>query len=354
MHCYHACFMNRLTSQFPLQLYIDEESKVPKYRQLIDSIITDVKNGVLLRGQRVPSINELSEEYYLARDTVEKAYNELRQRGIIESVRGKGYYIRTTEVETALNIMMIFNKISAYKKSIYNAFKRTIGPEVNVDLRIHHHSADLLRSFIEGNIGNYRYFVVMPHFYENQTEAMEIIRKVPPYKLLILDKNLPGLEGEYAAVYQDFALDVFETLCSGLDLLRKYNKLLLAFPENVPYPVEIVTGFRNFCKGHRFDYEIISEVESETPVNAGEAYIVIEETDLANLIKQCRHHKLVLGSEVGLISFNDTPLKEILADGITVISTDHEKMGETAARLILSKQPEKVRNPYSMIRRNSL
>ncbi|MBD0260953.1 MAG: winged helix-turn-helix transcriptional regulator, partial [Cytophagales bacterium] len=78
--------------QFPVQLYIDEESKVPKYRQIIDSILKDVDKGILLRGQRIPSINELSDEYYLARDTVEKAYNVLRQRGIIESVRGKGYY----------------------------------------------------------------------------------------------------------------------------------------------------------------------------------------------------------------------------------------------------------------------
>lgn len=183
---------------------------------------------------------------------------------------------------------------------------------------------------------------------------MEIIRKIPPQKLLLLDKNLSGLEGDYAAVYQDFASDVFEALSSGIDLLRKYNKLLLAFPENIPYPLEMITGFRNFCKGHQFDYEIISEVEGDASLKAGEAYLVIEEADLANLIKQCRNEKLALGSEIGILSFNDTPLKEILADGITVISTDYEKMGETAAQLILSKQSAKIRNPYSMIRRSSL
>jgi DNA-binding transcriptional regulator YhcF (GntR family) len=346
--------MNKFIPQLPVQLYIDEESKVPKYRQIIDSVLKDVDTGILLQGQRIPSINELSEEYYLARDTVEKAYNELRQRGIIESVRGKGYYIRSTRTENALRILMIFNKVSAYKKMIYNSFRKAIGPEAVVDLRIHHHSADLLHSFIDGNMGNYGYFVVMPHFYEDMPKALKTLRQIPAGKLLMLDKNIPELCGEYAAVYQDFALDIYEALDSGMDLLLKYKKLILAFPESVPYPTEIVTGFRNFCKAEAFDYEIVSEIEEDMAVCAGEAYVVIEETDLANLIKKCRSSGLVIGKDVGIVSFNDTPLKEILANGITVVSTDHEKMGEIAARMIIEKDSSKRRNPYALIRRNSL
>jgi DNA-binding LacI/PurR family transcriptional regulator len=57
---------------------------------------------------------------------------------------------------------------------------------------------------------------------------------------------------------------------------------------------------------------------------------------------------------VGIISYNETPLKEILLDGITVISTDHECMGRTAARLILDKKGASVKNPFVLIRRKSL
>jgi DNA-binding LacI/PurR family transcriptional regulator len=89
-------------------------------------------------------------------------------------------------------------------------------------------------------------------------------------------------------------------------------------------------------------------------VTPGEAYIVIEETDLVSLIKQCKVKGLKIGSEIGIISYNETPLKEILLDGITVISTDHNKMGETAANLILSNSTEKVKNPFVLIRRRSL
>lgn len=59
-----------------------------------------------------------------------------------------------------------------------------------------------------------------------------------------------------------------------------------------------------------------------------------------------------LGKEIGIISFNETELKELL--DITVISTDFEKMGSTAASLILKKQIRQIRNPFKIIKRNSL
>ena len=76
--------------------------------------------------------------------------------------------------------------------------------------------------------------------------------------------------------------------------------------------------------------------------------------DLVNLIKKSWSLHLKIGKDIGIISYNETPLKEILPDGITVISTDHEKMDQTAARLILRNSEEKIKNPFSLIIRNSL
>lgn len=47
-------------------------------------------------NQKIQSINMFSEEFYLSRDTVEKAYNILKERNVISSIRGKGYYITRT------------------------------------------------------------------------------------------------------------------------------------------------------------------------------------------------------------------------------------------------------------------
>ena len=137
-------------------------------------------------------------------------------------------------------------------------------------------------------------------------------------------------------------------------MLKKYDKLYLVHPKLIPYPPEIRKGFINFCMQNNYEYEVIHEIDSNTVINTKEAYIVIEETDLVSLIKQCRLSGLKIGKEVGIISYNETPLKEILLDGITVISTDHNKMGETAANLILTNSVEKIKNPFVLIRRKSL
>ena len=105
---------------------------------------------------------------------------------------------------------------------------------------------------------------------------------------------------------------------------------------------------------YNFAYKIISEIDSNTAINANEAYIVIEENDLVNLIKAGISKKLKIGKNLGIISFNETPLKEILLNGITVISTDHSQMGEEAARLILENRKEKIKNPFVLIKRKSL
>ena len=122
----------------------------------------------------------------------------------------------------------------------------------------------------------------------------------------------------------------------------------------VPYPPEILLGCRNFCIDHHFEWRQIPEISRQTEIGPGDAFIVIEENDLVNLVKESRQLNLLIGNDIGIISYNDTPLKEILLDGITVISTDHAKMGETAATLILEDRKEKIRNPFTLIRRKSL
>jgi DNA-binding LacI/PurR family transcriptional regulator len=59
-----------------------------------------------------------------------------------------------------------------------------------------------------------------------------------------------------------------------------------------------------------------------------------------------------LGKDIGVISYNDTPLKDLL--GITVISTDFQVMGETAAYMILKKKRETVKNVFRFIDRGSV
>lgn len=61
--------------------------------------------------------------------------------------------------------------------------------------------------------------------------------------------------------------------------------------------------------------------------------------ELVNLVRQVNAKKLKLGKDIGIILYNDTPLKDLL--GITVISIDFKAMGDTAAYTVLENKKGK-------------
>ncbi|MEQ8216932.1 MAG: GntR family transcriptional regulator [Arenibacter sp.] len=342
-------------------LKIDENSRIPKYRQIVDSVINNISNGNLKIDEKIPSINSFSEEFLLSRDTVEKAYQILKERKIITSIRGKGYYITRTKLISKVNILFLINKLSAYKMRIYNSFINTIGGNSHTDLHIYHCDNSLFVNLIEKNINAYDYYVIMPHFKTDDLkhisytdEAVKAINMIPKNKLVLMDNNKLDIEGDFIEIYQDFENDIYNALKEGLTKISRYGKMILVYPENAvyPYPRRILHGFRKFCVEHKLDFEIIDEIYDDIILKKGDLFITIEETDLVNLVNQIRDKEFLLGVEIGVISYNDTPLKELL--GITVISTDFKAMGETASRMILNKEKGKIKNPFNFIDRNSL
>ncbi|MBU2904148.1 MULTISPECIES: GntR family transcriptional regulator [Arenibacter] len=342
-------------------LKIDENSRIPKYRQLVDSVINNISNGNLKIDDKIPSINSLSEEFLLSRDTVEKAYQILKERKIITSIRGKGYYITRTKLISKVNILFLINKLSAYKMRIYNSFINTIGGNSHTDLHIYHCDNSLFVNLIEKNINAYDYYVIMPHFktddlkhISSTDEAIKAINMIPKNKLVLMDNNKLEIEGDFIEIYQDFENDIYNALKEGLPKISRYGKLILVYPENAvyPYPRRILHGFRKFCVEHKIDFEVLDEIFDDIILRKGDLFITIEENDLVSLVNQIRDKEFILGVEIGVISYNDTPLKELL--GITVISTDFKVMGETASRMILNKEKGKIKNPFNFIDRNSI
>ncbi|MCF0058860.1 GntR family transcriptional regulator [Dyadobacter sp. CY356] len=332
-------------------MQFDPEDKMPKYKQIVKSVKSDIERGILKKGTQLPSISELSVEYLLARDTVEKAYRELRNTGYITSVQGKGYYVQSSQ-EKKEKILLVFNKLSSYKKIIYYSFIRALGDNAIVDLEIHHYSVKRFREIIDKNLGNYNHYVIMPHFDQTEEEDyVSILKTIPSSQLVLLDREIPELNKPVSSIHQSFDKDIFGALESANDLMEKYQRLVLVFPFDGNYPKEIITGFRNYCINYNKEYDILEDIHNEN-LSRGTAYIVVEENDLAELVKKTRQSTYEMGREIGLISFNETTLKELL--GITVVTTDFENMGRTAAALILNKEQTKVKNPFFMIRRGSL
>lgn len=342
------------TSRFFEYVQVDEFSSTPKYIQLSNSVLKAVEAGKIRKDDMLPSINELSYELEISRDTAEKGYRYLKKLGVLGSVPGKGYYIISTDFRQRLKIFLIFNKLSAHKKMVYDAFIKALGEDVAVDFYIYNNDYLLFKKLLQNKQDDYSHFVIIPHFVDDGGEhAPEIINTIPKEKLVLLDKHLPGVNGEFAAVYENFEKDIYQALDKARNQLSKYHTLKLVFPEKSYFPLEIITGFRRFCQQYAFNSKVVHEISTE-PIAEGEVYINLMEDDLVILIERIMALKLKVGKQVGVISYNETPLKKIILNGITTISTDFKRMGEMAAELILQNSREQLEVSFSLTLRSSL
>jgi DNA-binding transcriptional regulator YhcF (GntR family) len=328
-------------------ILIKENVGIPKYRQIVKSIENAIKDGIFVKGSKLPSVNSICKKHGISRDTVFVAYNQLKTRGIIQSISGKGYYVKSTDLNLEQKIFVLFDELNAFKEDLYNSFLKNIGNYSQVDIYFHHFNYDVFSKLIFDSIGNYNHYVIMP---ANLKNTDLIIGKLPKDKVYILDQMHDEL-AEYRAVCQNFESDMYSNLTIGISSLKKYNKLILLFQNK--QPLGMLNGFVKFCKDYKFEYEILNSLEDSVP-KKGEVYIIPDDRNLIVIMKKIKEEVLLLGQNIGIISYNDTLLKEILEGGITTISTDFKKMGEQLAKMILTNEKIQIENCSSFIKRNSL
>lgn len=334
-------------------LLIDYFSATPKYLQLANCIIKAISEGVLKENDLLPSINELSFEFEISRDTAEKGYKHLKKNGVLGSVPGKGYYVKNTELNQKLKIFLLFNKLSFHKKIIYDAIVASLGDLAAIDFYVYNNDFLFFKKLIAHRKQDYTHHVIIPHFLDAGENVHEIINTIPKDKLLLLDKLVPGVTGNYAAIYENFEKDIYNALVQANDKLSKYHTIKIIFPEYTYHPKEILEGFYKYCQQYAFTYKVVRNIENE-PIKEGEVFICLMENDLVILIEKILTTKLKVGKHVGVISYNETPVKKIILNGITTISTDFQMMGEKTAQLILEQSTAHVEIPFSLTLRASI
>lgn len=75
-------------------LQVNFKSGKPAYLQLVDQIKAAAASGALQPGEALPAIRPLAEELRLNRNTIAKAYSELESQGVIETLPGKGSFLK--------------------------------------------------------------------------------------------------------------------------------------------------------------------------------------------------------------------------------------------------------------------
>lgn len=321
---------------------------LPKYKQIILSIEKAIEEEKLIKGDRLPSVNKVCLAFSLSRDTVLQGYDELKKRGIIYAIPGKGYYVKSVEITIKQKIFLLFDELNIFKEDIYNSFLKNIGKNVQVDIFFHHFNVPVFKKLINDSNGNYTKYIIMP---TNLIDIVDSIKTLPVNEVIILDQTNPDLKS-YPAIYQNHQKDIFEGLSKGKSRLHKYKKLILIFP-GFREPLGMKIGFENFCAEYDFEYEIITEFK-DREISTGDLYVIPNDRDLVMVIENARNQNLKLGMDFGIISYNETPLKKVVAQGITTISTHFEAMGKILAEMVLKSKNEQIENKSSLIMRNSL
>ncbi|MFV0365887.1 MAG: GntR family transcriptional regulator [Mangrovibacterium sp.] len=327
------------------QFTIDPNSRQLKYLQLVDAITHAISNQVLQEGGLLPSVNYLIKECSLSRDTVFKAYAELKNRGVIVSVPNRGYFVANAHNK----VLLLLDTLKSYKEVLYGAFLEFLPENIELDMHFHHYNIASFERIIDESIGKYSAYIVMS--FDHQRMA-EIMTKLPIDKLLAIDWNI-HCPSECSTVYQSFGSGLYNALASDLDCYAPYEEFIYVYPEFTEHPKVSIDMFESFCKDHDIAHRVMRD-SKELDVQQGQLYLTVSDRVLSRLLDQCELKHLKLGADVGVLSYNETPMKKYIKDGISVISTDFWEMGRVAARFVETGESVSKCIPTRLIKRGSI
>ena len=74
-------------------VHLDYRDAKPIYTQITDNFRTQIASGVLQPGDKLPSVRELAAQLSINPNTIQRAYRELEQQGVIQTLPGKGCFV---------------------------------------------------------------------------------------------------------------------------------------------------------------------------------------------------------------------------------------------------------------------
>lgn len=327
-----------------LDLNIDAQLEIPKYQQLVNAVNNAIANNVLSKGDPLPSVNKVCKQYNLSKDTVFKSYQILKEQKIIDSVPAKGYFVSNSHKK----VLLVLDTFKAYKEVLYHAFVNNLPKKITVDVQFHHYNINNFKNIINNSLGNYYKYVVMNF---NHKEVSKTISAIPNKNLLLIDWNIHSKK-EKNYIFQDFGVSFYKALENEKTVINKYKKISFLFPTFTYHPLETVTYCEKFCNENNILFEVIESKQFD--VEKKVLYISVSDRMLGEFLKQCKSKDLEPGKDVGILSYNETPMKQFIYKGISVVSTDFEQMGKKSAAFVNNNKSVQQYIPTNIILRNSI
>ncbi|MCY7350372.1 MAG: GntR family transcriptional regulator [Cytophagaceae bacterium] len=333
------------------RLQIDDNIRMPKFMQVVNGILMNIETGLFKPGDRLPSINETSVDCYLARATVEKAYTSLLKSGHLTSLYRKGFFV--AERQGIKRVLFLVSKLNQSNRAIFNSISERLGKAYKVDIYTYEYRRDYLCEILEKQAGNYQHFVLMPHYFGESDAIKASLQKIPNKRIIILDESGSLSSPTCSSVQFGCGVQFQRLLDQNARLFTKYQRLTFVATDQEYIHADWYKAVLNFSAQYNIDCQIVDEF-SEAPVEKGMAYILFDDQDLLTCVKETTRRQLRLGTDVGLVAFNDDGYKELLAGGISVITIDVPALARLTTELIIDQQKRQAYIPMKFIRRASL
>ena len=331
--------------------------RTPIYKQVVDQIETAVMNGELKPGYALPSMLELARMYDISKETVKKAYGILVKRGLLESYQGKGFYVRSKSKQVRKKVVLLLDTLTAFKQVFANSILEVLGNKAESHILVHNKDVGLFRYYLDQSLGKYDYYVIMPHFSRDEKTEREIekqIMRIPKKQLILADRIIDSLPGDFGAVYQDFDGGLTRCLTEILPDLRRYPQLDMFTLPNCLYGDIAELAVARFCDQNNYHASFFNEL-SPKYFHKNQVCLFYNHIDqvMLQLNEIAEKKGLVISDDIKVICYNESPICNLLCGGITTISVDFEQMGKQCAEMIISGDLHKIKADFKVIRRKS-
>ncbi|TJZ59965.1 GntR family transcriptional regulator [Sphingobacterium olei] len=320
-----------------------------KKDQIVDGITSAIELRMLEVGDKLPSVNEMIKALGFARQTIVNSYQELIERGIVESTNRLGYFIAQDEVRQKLKVCLVLYAFDTFQETFYECFRKSLGPGIQVDVFFHHNNYRVFQNTIQDVKSKYGMYVIAPIAGPNTRELLE---ELPSQKTLIVDRYVE-LDASYSYIAQEFRKSSYEAFSALADEIKKFDEFVFFFKYNSAEPSEVLDSFRQFVSDYNIKGVIRGEYEKDS-IEPNKVYFTIHNLELWEMLKDIKVKNLKLGKELGILSHNDDSVKEIIFNGITTFSIDFAEMGRLAAAYVLDRKPIQHIMPSKLFKRNSL
>lgn len=210
------------------------------------------------------------------------------------------------------------NSTNSRKTSTTRSWEH-VGKGVSVDLYFHNYNRRSFDALVTDANGKYTTYIIMPGKFTGIAPLLESLSG----RVFLLDHFHPELLGRYSSVAQNFEKDTYEALCHGLRHIRKIRTAADGAARKKGAAGALRRTVR-FCAEHGFGHEYLASIR-DREIREGDLFILVSDRDLVTLLKQAERQQMTAGREFGIISYNDTPLKESLA-------ADHHPLDRASAR----------------------